>query len=260
MKSFVAATALLLGCACTVQHEVGDLELPSEPGLPRAIAPLTVSLAPGYVVDCMATAVHPAWALTAAHCFSGALPDSWVLIRDFGTSAQVSEVVLHDQALNQDAAEQIPFDRMDVVAAHDLALVPLDHPLQSSQVAMLWRPESEAELAQLEHALLRYGRHVAGEAVTETAVVTGLVPSSELLGEGHAGELLSARGNIPRAGDSGGGALLLLEEPNAPEGTLLAGVVQNAPQSGEQGVFGLVPLWLDEHLAFIDQQTAEPAP
>src|SRR5690606_35242498 len=77
MRWLGAAPTLLLGCACMVQHEVGDLELPAEPGLPSAIAPLTVSVGPGYVVDCMATLVHPLWALTTAHCFASAPPESW---------------------------------------------------------------------------------------------------------------------------------------------------------------------------------------
>lgn len=260
MRWLGAAPTLLLGCACMVQHEVGDLELPAEPGLPSAIAPLTVSVAPGYVVDCMATLVHPLWALTTAHCFASAPPESWVLIRDFGTSAQVRDVIVHEQAVNRDATEGGAFEVTDVVAAHDLALVPLDHPMDSNRVAALWRPESEAELAELEHALLRYGRHVSGEAVTETAVVTGLVPSSELLGGEREGELLSARGKIPRAGDSGGGGLLVLGEMDAAEELRLAGVVQNAPESGDRGVFGLVPLWVEAHLDFIDLWTAEPQP
>jgi hypothetical protein len=39
----------------------------------------------------------------------------------------------------------------------------------------------------------------------------------------------------------------------------LIAVVQNAPPTQEYGRFGLVPLWLPEHVGFVQQVVIEPA-
>lgn len=245
---------LVTVCSCTAEHVVDAPETSSEPGLPSSMSPLTVSLGAGYVVDCMGTLVHSRWVLSAAHCFSDSTPESWVTLPDFAASVQVRDVVLHPEAVALAGFEPGGFSDADVVAVHDLALVPLRSGVDELRVAPLWRPRSADDVESLVGGAFVYGRHEAGAPVTDVGLLQGMVPASQLLSGDQPGELLGASGRVPRGGDSGGGGFV-----SAGEGPQeLVGVIQNAPPEAERGTFGLVPLWLPEHIAFLELSQTDP--
>jgi hypothetical protein len=110
----------------------------------------------------------------------------------------------------------------------------------------------------------------AGEGVTAEAALLGPIEAERLLGSGHTGWLVAARGPAVGPGDSGSGMTATwsaLEpattgcEPLAAGDTppVLLGVVQDANPVDPSLPFGLVPLYGPDHARWL-QRTFDATP
>jgi hypothetical protein len=234
------------------------------PGYPPATSRLTLRLGGEFQKLCHATLIDRRWAVTAAHCFSGVDPEARGALNDLSRSLSVSDVRFHPGALRSGATtlERVT-EEADFMAAHDLALVPVDPPLDTIAAPARWLPEPDCALPDTLGVRAWFGQlSFDARAQTVEATLIGTVSAASLLGPGHPGSLLSAQGPGVRPGDSGSGVLADWAElgelatgctchDGAKAGEILVGVIQDANPDRPTSPFGLIPLHVFDHTSWI---------
>jgi hypothetical protein len=259
--------APLLGCAGNAAESPAPLPLERIPGYPATTSRLAASLGGNFQKSCHATLVDPAWALTAAHCFSGVDPSARGTLRDFARGFSVADVEVYPGAhVSGETHVRSDWQRGDFVPAHDLALVPLRPAVTEVAPVSLWHATEGCDLNGAEGLIGQLG--LAGDdgaGWTAQAALLGNVTAATLLGAGYMGSLVAARGPAVGPGDSGSGMTVpwdelrpvassceLLDELTA--GPVLIGVVQDANPADPSAAFGLVPVYGLEHARWLQSE------
>ncbi len=254
----------LLACGQHSDEPEPSVHAPTA-GYPATTSRLELSLGGQFEKLCHATLVDASWALTAAHCFSGVAPDGRGALEGFERNVSAQSVEFYPGAHRSGATRRdAVWESAEFVAAHDLALIPMSPPIEDIEPVSLWAPKADCSLVTDTRQLLgRFGQLGAGDrAQTAEAAIMGLVAAAELLGPEHSGLLLSARGAPVGPGDSGSGltADQAALEAAAPEcemlvstgnDQVLVGVIQDAKPDLSTLPFGVVPIYIREHAAWV---------
>jgi hypothetical protein len=196
--SYVMLLPLLLAACSREGAEIDAglaIELGSRPGYPSATSRLGSSLGNNLLKTCHATLVHPSWAITAAHCFSGVDPTARGVLPDFSRGFSVNEVVLYPGAhVSGSTRLERDWQRAEFVAAHDLALVPLRPPVLDATPVATWPASASCMLDTPQGMVGELGlQSEDGEPVTAEVDVLGHVDASFLLGASQSGRMLAAQ-------------------------------------------------------------------
>lgn len=214
---------------------------------------------------CVATLIHPRWAVTAAHCMRQTPLGEWLAEgRDWpveiaGQSVRIDRVRIHPEYPESSRA-----DRSDV----DLALLRLSRRLESPRPLPIYRDSDEqgrvltflgwghsgigTRGGQVHDGTLRFARNRVEQAADRLHFVF-----DDPRGPGS--EVVDFEG-FPGLGDSGGPALIERNGRHHLVGVAVGEVASE--QRGEQGMYGAEAVYerLSRHQEWIDETIGRPAP